>query len=147
MDAYATAVATSNPETVLSVGVTWREPTEILAEIGRRWDNAGISWAVTGIVAASVLAPYLTTVTSGEVYVGRRTIAELEAIAAAADLEPINGGRLTLRPFPTVTTRLLSVVKNGLSLAQWPRVYADLRISGVRGEEAAEHLRQTIREQ
>ncbi len=144
LDAYATAAAAMMPEPALTVGVTWREPTEILAEVGQRWDNAGITWAATGIAAASVLAPYLTTVNSGDVYVGRRTVAELEAIAAIAELKPINDGRLTLRPFPTVTARLLSVVKNGLSFAPWPRVYADLRISGVRGEEAAEHLREVI---
>lgn len=147
LDAYADAAAAMMPETVLSVGVTWRETTETLAKVGQRWDNAGISWAVTGIAAASVIAPYLTTVNTGDVYVGRRTIAELEAIAAIAGLKPINGGRLTLRPFPTVTARLLSVVKNGLSLAPWPRVYADLRTSGVRGEEAAEHLWEITREQ
>ncbi|MGD0836257.1 MAG: hypothetical protein ABSB49_06400, partial [Polyangia bacterium] len=27
----------------------------------------------------------------------------------------------------------------------WPRVYADLRHTGVRGEEAAEHLREIVR--
>ncbi len=147
LDAYAVAATTIVPQTVLTAGVTWREPTEILAEVGQRWENAGISWAATGIAASSILAPCLTNVTTCDVYVGRRTIAELEAIAAIAGLEPISGGHLTLRPFPTVTTRSLSVVKKGLSLSPWPRVYADLRISGVRGEEAAEHLREVIRDQ
>ena len=145
LDAYATAAALMMPKTALTVGVMWRDPMTALAETGRRWDNTDISWAVTSTVAASVFAPYLTTVTTGEIYVDRRTIAGLEEVAAKADLQPIEGGRLTLRPFPTVTARLLAVVKNGLSLAPWPRVYADLRTVGVRGEEAAEHLREVIR--
>ena len=39
----------------------------------------------------------------------------------------------------------LAAVKDGLRLVPWPRAYADLRVVGVRGEEAAEHLRETIR--
>ncbi len=105
----------------------------------------GISWAATGTVAASLLAPYLTTVTSSEIYVEGTTSARLEWMAANAGLEPIEGGRLTLRPFPTVTARRLAGVTNGLRVAPWPRVYADLRVVGVRGEEAAEHLRETFR--
>ena len=145
LDAYAAAAAAMKPETALTVGVTWRDPPTALAETGRRWNDTGISWAATGTVAASVFAPYLTTVTTSEVYVDRKTIAGLAEVAAKAGLKPIEAGRLTLRPFPTVTARLLADVKGGLSLAPWPRVYADLRVVGVRGEEAAEHLRDVIR--
>ena len=145
LDAYAAAAASMMQETALTVGVTWRDPATALAETGQRWNDTGVSWAATSTVAASVFAPYITTVTTAEVYVDRKTIAGLEEVAAKADLQPIEGGRLTLRPFPTVTARLLAVVKNGLSLAPWPRVYADLRVVGVRGEEAAEHLRDVIR--
>ena len=145
LDAYAAAAAAMLPQAALTVGVTWRDPATALTHTGQRWDSAGISWAATGAVAAAVFAPYLTTVTTGEVYVDRKTIAGLESVAAAADLHPIEGGRLTLRPFPTVTARRLAETKQGLSLAPWPRVYADLRVVGVRGEEAAEHLRDVIR--
>lgn len=37
-------------------------------------------------------------------------------------------------------TQRLSTPVGDLRVAPWPRVYADLRVSGVRGEEAAEHL-------
>ena len=60
-------------------------------------------------------------------------------------LRPIAGGRLTLRPFPTVTVRRLASEIGGLHVAPWPRVYADLRTFGVRREEAAEHLLEVIR--
>ena len=143
LDAYA-AMAVM-PSATLAVGVTWRDPVAGLAEVGRRWDGAGIPWAATGAVAAAVLAPYLTNVMTGEVYVDRKTVAGLEAAATNAGLRPIEGGRLTLRPFPTVTAKLLAEAKGGLLIAPWPRVYADLRGVGVRGEEAAEHLREVVR--
>ena len=72
-------------------------------------------------------------------------IAGLERVAETADLRPIEGGRLTLRPFPTKATRLMASKKEGVNVAPWPRVYGDLRLVGVRGEEAAEHLRDRMR--
>lgn len=145
LDEYATAAAAMAPATTLAVGVTWRNPIAGLSETGRRWEKRGVAWAATGALAASVIAPYLTSVTSGEVFVDAKTIAGLESVAAQAGLRPIAGGRLTLRPFPTVTARLLAAVGDGLRVAPWPRVYADLRVTGVRGEEAAEHLREVVR--
>lgn len=145
LEAYAVAAVALMPTTSLAVGMTWRDPVADLNEIGQRWDGADISWAATAAIAASVFAPFLTTVTTAEVYVDRKTIAGLEAAAAVAGFQPIEGGRLILRPFPTVTAKSLAAVTGGLSLAPWPRVYADLRVVGVRGEEAAEHLREVIR--
>ncbi|HWO17382.1 MAG TPA: hypothetical protein VNO30_01355 [Kofleriaceae bacterium] len=145
LEAYASAAVTLKPPGSLTVGVTWRDHVAGLAELGQRWTQLGIDWAATGAVAAAVLAPLLTTVSSTTVYVDARTSAELEAIAARADLRPIEGGRLTLAPFPTVTTRLLAEPIAGIRLAPWPRVYVDLRATGVRGEEAAEHLLEVMR--
>ena len=143
LDEYAAAA--SMPATALAIGVTWRDFAAGLRELGRRWDDAEIAWAATGTVAASMLAPYLATVTTGEVYVDRATVAGIAAAAAKANLQPIHGGRLTLRPFPTVTAGRLAAPLDGLRVAPWPRVYADLRTVGVRGEEAAEHLREVVR--
>lgn len=143
--AYALAVEASPKPVSLQVGVTWRDPVAGLMTTGRNWDKAKVSWASTGAAAASVIAPYLTTVTSAEVYVDTKTVIGLEAAAAAAGLRPIEGGRLTLRPFPTASVQRLADEIDGLRVAPWPRVYVDLRTSGVRGEEAAEHLLEVIR--
>jgi hypothetical protein len=128
----------------LVVGVTWRDPISGLADLGRRWTRQGMEWAATGSVAAAVLAPLLTSVGTAMVYVDVESIGELEALAARSELRPIEGGRLTLAPFPTTSTRRLAQTAGDLRVAPWPRVYVDLRGIGVRGEEAAEHLREVI---
>ncbi|WP_419914834.1 hypothetical protein [Candidatus Poriferisodalis sp.] len=146
LDAYAAAAQQRPTGAEIQVGVTWRDPVAGLAEAGSRWIGAGVSWAATGVAAATVLAPLMTNVTSAEVYVGAETMAGLAAAAAAADLRPIEGGRLTLRPYPTVVTRRLAAATGGIVVVPWPRVFVDVQRTGVRGEEAAEHLREVVRE-
>ena len=144
LDAYCAAVAALSSPISLHVGVIWRDPVAGLEDVGRRWDKAKLDWAATGAVAASVLAPYLASVTAADVYVGADTVVGLERAAADAGLRPIEGGRLTLRSFPTVAVRRLAQKVDGLRVAPWPRVYVDLLSSGVRGEDAAEHLREVV---
>ena len=146
LDNYATAAAAMMSPVALTVGATWPDFVIGMREIGRQWDHERVRWAATGTVAASVIAPYLTRVATGEVYVDRMTIAGLEWVASIAGLRIVEGGRLTLRPFPTVTAKSLALVRDDLCVAPWPRVYSDLRVVGVRGEEAAEHLRELIRD-
>jgi len=144
LDAYAAAVAAMPEPVSLTVGTTWRDPVAGLAEVGQEWDSTGIRWAATGLAAASALAPLITTITSTEVYLGATTIIGLESAAADVGLRPIDGGRLTLRPFPTVAIDRMASEVDGLRVAPWPRVFIDLRKAGVRGEEAAEHLREMM---
>jgi hypothetical protein len=73
------------------------------------------------------------------------SIVALESVAGKAGLRPIEGGRLTLKPFPTASVRALAKKVDGLKTAPWPRVYVDLLNEGVRGEEAAEHLLEVVR--
>ncbi len=144
LDEYASA-ATAFPRVELRVGVLWRDPVAGVSDLGRRWDAAGIRWAATGTVAAAVLAPYLTDVGTGEVFVAGRTRDDLLAAAHRVSARSMEGGRLLLRLFPSPATERLSTRSNGLCIAPWPRVYADLRRIGVRGEDAAEHLREVMR--
>lgn len=142
--AYASAAANEKPPQSVVVGVTWRDPIRGVSELGERWSRAGLDWAATGLVAAGVLAPLQTTIGSATIYVTGNSLAELIALAAKADLRPIEGGRLTLSAFPTSSTRRLATTVEGMRVAPWPRVYVDLRTIGVRGEEAAEHLREVV---
>ena len=144
LDAYAAAVADAPIGPVLQVGMKWRNPVVELAAVGAKWDVTERAWACTAAIAASVVAPHLTSVGTGDVYLDTNSTSGLEAAAADAGLHPIKGGRLTLRPFPTIASRRLSVQQEGLRIAPWPRVYADLHLLGVRGEEAAHHLREVM---
>ena len=144
LDDYATAALAAPPQPSVQVGVVWNDPVAGLARAGAKWDALGRRWACTGAAAASVLAPYLTTFATVDVYIETETIAGLSAAAEDVGLRPIEGGRLILRPFPTAASQRLSARKQSLWLAPWPRVYVDLRTSGVRGEEAAEHLREVL---
>lgn len=144
LDAYVAAAHDLQPSLKVGVGVAWQDPVQGLVEIGRRWNEEDVPWVATGLVAASVVAPLVTSVGTAEVYVSGGTIPELELVASTVGLRPIEGGRLVLAPFPTETTRRMSTVADGLRVAPWPRLVADLRRSGVRGEEAAEHLKETV---
>lgn len=140
---YADAVVAATKPLALRVGILGDLAHE-LAKLGQRWDTDGVSWAATGLAAAAVLAPYLTEVSGLDVFVDAPTPATLDAAAGRMGLKAIEGGRLVLRPFPTPVTKRLSAPVGDVRVAPWPRVYADLRGSGVRGEEAAEHLWEVV---
>ncbi len=144
-DAYAAAAERLRLQTSLRVGVLWKDPIEGAMEAGRSWLTADIRWAVTSALSAAVMAPVLTEVTPLEIYVTGRTPGDLRLAATAAGLREIDGGRLVLRPFPTpAADSVTQAVNPGLISMLWPRAYADLRVAGVRGEDAAEHLREEM---
>jgi hypothetical protein len=142
--AYATAAARSKRPLSVTVGVTWRDPIRGVAELGHAWTHAGVEWAATGLVAAGVMAPLQTTIGSATVYLAAESIPELMSFASKVDLVPVEGGRLTLAVFPTSASRRLVRSVDEMRVAPWPRIYVDLRVIGVRGEEAAEHLREVV---
>jgi hypothetical protein len=142
LNAYAAAAPKLSPSERVAVGVTWRDVINGTRDLGHQFDELGINWAATGAVAAALIAPLLTNVTTAVIYVNETTVPALAAAAARVGLKPIEGGRLTLRPFPTTAVQHLSTIVDDVHVAPWPRVYVDVRGAGVRGEEAAEHLRE-----
>ena len=145
LDTYAHAAAARKRPPSLRVGVTWRDVVDGTSIAGRSWTEAGIVWAATSAVASEVIAPHLTNLNTADVYVAGQSLADLAHAAHAADLEPMEGGRLQLIAFPTVATSRLIEHAQGMMVAPWPRVFADLRVWGVRGEDVAEHLRELRR--
>lgn len=144
LDSYAAAAARLRTPESIRVGVLWRHPARGVTDLGSRLSANGVAWSVTGALAADVLAPYLTEVDPWEMYVDGGSVAELRQIAREVGLEEADGGRLLLRPFPTPAKDALSTQLGGQRVAAWPRVFSDLRMIGVRGEEAAEHLREQM---
>lgn len=144
LDAYAAAAARLRSPESIRVGVLWRDPARGVRDLGARLMAHNVAWAITGALAADAIAPYLTEVDPWEMYVDGGSLAELRQIAREAGLEEADGGRLLLRPFPTPAKDALCTKSDGQRLAAWPRVFSDLRMIGVRGEEAAEHLREQM---
>lgn len=145
LDAYAaTAARLRSPESI-RVGVLWHDRARGADELGARLTSNGVAWSITGALAADALAPYLTEVDPLEIYLDARTLAELRQVGREVGLNEAAGGRLLLRPFPTPARDALSTTVGEQRLTSWPRVFADLRMIGVRGEEAAEHLRDQMR--
>lgn len=146
LDAYAVAAERLRSPVSIQVGVLWRDPLAGIEEIGQIWDRSSIEWGITSALSAAVWAPIMTEVTPLEVYVKGRTPGDLRRMASVAGLKEIGGGRLLLRPFPTPAgARVITEIRPGLRSVLWPRPYADLRTAGVRGEDAAENLREEMR--
>jgi len=145
VDSYAAAAERLRSPISLRLGVLWRDPIKGAIDAGHTWSAADISWAVTSALSAAVMAPLLTELAPMEIYVTGRTPGDLRRAATIAGLREIDGGRLVLRPFPTPANEAVTrELKSGLTSVLWPRAYADLRAAGVRGEEAAEHLREEM---
>ncbi|MEP6815019.1 MAG: hypothetical protein ABI873_05665 [Marmoricola sp.] len=144
LDAYAAAAARLRSPESIRVGVLWRDPARGAGELGARLTSNGVAWSITGALAADALAPYLTEVAPLEIYLDAKSGPELRQVAREIGLSEAAGGRLLLRPFPTPARDALSTTIGGQRLAAWPRVFSDLRTIGVRGEEAAEHLREQM---
>lgn len=139
--AYADAAASRPIRPTVQLGALWRDPVDGVRQAAEQWEGRSVAWAATGALAAAVLAPHQTQVAPLVLYVEANTVAELAACGRLAGLDPIRGGRLTLAAFPSPITRRLSErTSAGIWTVPWPRAYADLRSSGVRGEGAAEHL-------
>lgn len=145
LDAYAAAADRLRSPISIRVGVLWRDPIAGTIETGRLWGAARITWAATSALSASQFAPIQTEISPLEIYVSGRTWGDVRRAALAAGMQEIQGGRLMLRPFPTPAGATLTEQKaDGFHTVLWPRVYADLRTTGVRGEDAAEHVREAM---
>ena len=144
LDAYAAAAARLRRDDSIRVGVLWRDPARGASDLGARLAANSVAWSVTGALAADALAPYLSEVAPWEIYLDAKSVPELRQVAREVGLSEAAGGRLLLRPFPTPARDALSTTVGGQRLAAWPRVFSDLRTIGVRGEEAAEHLREQM---
>lgn len=132
------------PEPCVTIPLDPSDPVDDLLELVSAWDRSLRLWAATGALSAMFQAPYLQRPAPIQLYVDVQGASGLAAAARELGRELMDGGRLSLRPFPSSATARLSdsaTTETAMWCVPWPRTYADLRLEGVRGEEAAEHLR------
>ncbi len=146
LDAYATAAEElrAKQPTVL-IHRLWSSPLAALrSEIAPALTPAHDPWAVTGPAASMLLAPYLSDVTTLDLYVGAELFAEPSRLASVLGGSVVaRGHRIEVRQLPTAVSAIGPVV-DGIHIALPVRVYADLVATGGRAEEAAHHLKETI---
>ncbi len=127
---------------VLHLHRLWRDPLSDLAHqvapalSGRRW-------GVTGAAASLLLAPYLTNVTTIELYVEHDLLIGSNAVTDLLRAKDVaRGHNIEVREFPTLMSSRGPTV-DGVQVALPTRVYADLVAAGGRFTEAAQHLRES----
>lgn len=146
LNAYATAAAERRlKQSVVLVHRLWKDPIDTLrTEIAPALDTNNVRWAVTGAAASIMLAPYLSNVTTLELYVDSDLISDRSYLASLLGGRVVEKGqRIEVRELPTSMSDKGPVV-NGVHIALPVRVYADLVATGGRSVEAAHHLWETL---
>jgi hypothetical protein len=102
-------------------------------------------WALSGWAALELLAPFVTTTPSLHIYVAEEDFAGplSDAIADAGLSEVEEGGRVI---FWAADRRVLDLARRSddIPIVSPPRLYADLSSLGVRGQDAADHVRERL---
>lgn len=125
-----------------------RDADAFLREVGRSWPRG--RWALTGGLALEHRAPFFTNVPVIDLYLDRMLLTDqsvLYDLLSSVGLRRVTeGARVQL--FEAEPSLLAAVATGDGGSSAAPevgdiRLYGDLLASGVRGQEAAEHLRQT----
>ena len=118
-------------------------PRRLITGLGASLDGAGIEYALTGAAAASLIAPFVTTVTVTEVWVAETTDPRelLDRTAATPVAEGHNIAFLQARADAPLA---FSEQYGDLWIVNRFRLYADLRRDRRRGVEQADHLRREV---
>lgn len=146
LDAYATAASERRAkQPVVLVHRLWNDPLETLRDaIAPALNNGDVRWAVTGVAASVLLAPYLSDVTTLELYVEQELSADQSRLASLLGGRVVEKGqRIEVREIPTAMSANGPRIE-GVQVALPVRVYADLTAAGGRSAEAAHHLRETL---
>jgi hypothetical protein len=145
LDAWTLQLVDHQPERVLAHRVL-RDPLQFARSDLARALNQGMTWALTGWAGLEVAAPFVTTVPVLHVAVEAKALVDgrlREAMRVAKLREVTEGARVEFRALsPFVLS--LAMSQRGLRVVSAPRLYADLRALGGRGEEAASHVREEL---
>ena len=111
-------------------------------EIAPALSGSNHRWAVTGAAASQLIAPYLTDVTTLDLYVDADLMADPARLASRLGARIVERGHvIEVRELPTLMSAKGPRV-DSIQVALPVRVYADLLAGGGRWAEAAQHLRE-----
>ena len=118
-------------------------PQQLIKELGGNLERGGIDYALTGAAAASLVAPFLTTVPVIETWVKATTAHDEICDAVGAD--PVKeGNNIVFLQAKDDAPLVFREKVEGLWVVNRFRLYADLRRDPRRGREQANHLRKEV---
>ncbi len=145
LDAWTQHLISHPPQTVLAHRVL-PNPMQFAREELVRALNKRMTWALSGWAGLELSAPFATAVPVLHVAVEAQTLVDgrlLEAMRLSRLREVDEGARVAFRALsPFVLS--LAMKQRELPVVSAPRLYADLRALGGRGEEAANHVREEL---
>lgn len=145
LEVWAAFAGSAGREGVLAHRVL-REPIAFLrAELAPALSGS-VAWACSGWVGLELAAPFATAVAVLQVYVEEAALIDgrLSELMAKLRLREVDEGARV--EFRAAEPALLALAREarGLPIVSGPRLYADLRVLGGRGEEAAQHVREEL---
>ena len=145
LEAWTTYLVGHRPETVRAHRVL-RDPMQFARTQLAQALSPEMQWALSGWAGLELAAPFVTTVPVIQVAVNANALVDgrlREAMRSLSLREVKEGARVE---FIALSKFSLSLAREfgGLPVVSPPRLYADLRALGGRGEEAAEHVRQEL---
>ncbi len=145
LEAWAAFAGSAEREGVLAHRVI-REPMAFLqAELAPALSGS-LAWACSGWAGLELAAPFVTAVPVLQVYIEEAALIDgrLRGLMAKLRLREVDeGARVELRAAEPALLALAHEAR-GLPIVSSPRLYADLRVLGGRGEEAAQHVREEL---
>jgi hypothetical protein len=120
-----------------------QSPRQLITELGSGLDRSGITYALTGAAAGSLVAPFTTAVPVAELWVTAATAPGQLYDAAVADAVS-DGHNVVFLQAKDDTPLAFREQASGLWVANRFRIYADLLRDPRRGREQAAHLRQEL---
>lgn len=145
LEAWAQHIITHRPETLLAHRVL-RDPMQFAKTELARALNPRMKWALSGWAGLELAAPFVTTVPVLHVAVEAKALVDgrlRDAMQATKLREVDEGARVEFRALSAFVLSL-AMEQHGPPVVSAPRLYADLRALGGRGEEAADHVREEL---
>lgn len=118
-------------------------PQQVINQLGEGLSDARIDYALTGAAAASIIAPFVTTITVTEVWA--TAAADRQEFFDHTPLTPVTEGHnVTVLQASTDAPLAFRQQSGDLFVVNRFRLYADLQRDKRRGVEQADHLRREV---